>query len=52
MDGLEYMNGVLAHNWAGWDHQVAFKPENQWDGHVTLKMSDIGARATDCSKGM
>ena len=25
LDGLEYMSGTLAHNWAGWGNQVPFK---------------------------
>merc|ERR550525_950062 len=51
LDPLEEMNQVLAHNFAGLGHQVKFKTENGFRGHVTLTAQDTGAQATDCAFG-
>jgi len=51
LDPLEEMNQVLAHNFAGLGHQVKFKTENQFRGHVSLRSQETGAQATDCAFG-
>jgi len=52
IDMLEEMNRVMAHNFAGFGHQVPFKQENLYQGHVTLWVSAQGAQATDCKAGL
>ena len=51
LDALEYMWGHLNHNWAGLPHDSHFKSSDMWKGHVTLKITTEGARATDCTYG-
>jgi len=52
IDMLEEMNKVMGHNFAGFGHQVPFKKENLFQGHVTLWVTSSGAQATDCKLGM
>ena len=49
LDALEYMWGHFNHNWAGEPHDSHFKSADMWKGHVTLKLTQDGARATDCA---
>jgi len=51
IDSLENMYKSLAHNFAGEGHQVPFKSQDGFKGHVTTVMSDTGARITDCAYG-
>lgn len=51
IDSLELMNKKLAHNFAGFGHQTAFKREHFGSGHVTTWLSDSHAEATDCGYG-
>jgi len=51
IDILEEMNKVLAHNFAGYGHQVPFKTENSFIGHITGVFTTEGARVTDCVAG-
>ena len=51
IDSLENMYKTLAHNFAGLPHQVHFKDEFGFKGHVTTLTSDTSAKATECAQG-
>jgi hypothetical protein len=51
IDSLELMNRRLAHNFAGYGHQPAFKSADAMNGHVTTWMNEYSAQATDCTRG-
>lgn len=43
------MHNRLAHNFAGYGHQTAYR--NTRSGHTTLKVTQTEARSIDCAEG-
>jgi hypothetical protein len=51
IDATEDMNGGLSHNFDGEGYQAHYKWADMTRGHVTVKVSQTGARVTDCAYG-